>query len=196
MDWKSVSKKLLNIGAPILGTALAGPPGGLAAKVAISAIAKKFGIKEKNIEDIQPETVDALVEDSNLQLQFRELEIQEKIELQRLINEETKMHLEDKGDARSREVEITKATGKRDINLYIIAYLFISGFFLLTGYVLYLLIGQKLPSDIPQGATMLLGLLIGTMNAGVVAIVQYFFGSSKSSKQKTDIMAMMGNLKG
>jgi len=185
MDWKDIGKKLLSIGAPVLGTALAGPAGGLAAKAAVSAISKKFGLSENKVT---PDTIDSLLGSPEHQIRFRELEIEEKVELQRLLNEETGMYLGDVQSARQMHIDTTKATGERDTNLYILAYAFVIGFFASIIIMMWLVLTNKLPESMPQYVVFLLGSLFGTLTAGVTAIIQFFFGSSKSSKDKTNLL--------
>lgn len=179
MDWKAVGKQLINIGVPILGTALAGPPGGLAAKAAISLIGAKVGIEEENIT---PTTVAELIANPDQVVKLKEIESNHAIRLEELI-------VEDRKSARQREVEIVKATGSRDINLYVLAYLFIAGFFVSIGAMVWVLISGHWPENIPQAVILLIGGLFGTLTSGVSAVLQYFFGSSKSSTDKTKLMA-------
>ena len=179
MDWKSVGKKFIQAGLPLLGTIVGGPLGGVAGKAASALIASKLGCEEK---ELNPDMLANALADPDTLVTLKELELSHQLELESLI-------IQDRASARQREIEITKITGKRDINLYILAYLFVFGFFLTTIAMSWLLILGKIPDDIPQGAVMLLGMLFGTLTAGVGAIIQYFFGSSKSSNEKTQLLA-------
>jgi hypothetical protein len=178
MDWKGIGAKLLGIGAPILGTALGGPVGGLAAKTAISMIAKKFGFDEK---EITADTVNAFVSDPEHQIKLRELEIEGEVQLRKLMNEETNLYLSDVQSARQMNVETTKATGERDLFMYILAALVVGGFFLLTGFLMF----HAMPESSTNAAYMLFGALIG----GFERVCSYFFGSSKGSKDKDKVLA-------
>ncbi|GAG93402.1 unnamed protein product [marine sediment metagenome] len=177
MDWKDVGKKLFILGAPILGMALGGPLGGIAAKAAVGMISKKLGIAK---ETVTPEIInDAITNPASL-LKLREIEIEGKIELQRLLNEENEQFLKDVQNARNREVEITKITGKRDINLYILAWCVVIGFFAMTGMMYF--------KPIPTESIGPINQLFGALAAGFGLVLGYFFGSSKSSKEKTELL--------
>jgi len=177
MDWKDIGKKLLGIGAPILGTALGGFPGGLAAKAAVSAISGKFGI-HKDEEKIT--AINTLLANPENEIRFRELELEEKVELQRLINEETAMYLADVQSARGRETRIVEATKEKDYFMYGLASLIVIGFFTLTGLLMF--------HVIPSGSNEVVFLLFGGLIAGFERVCSYFFGSSKSSRDKTNLL--------
>lgn len=178
MDWKNVGKKLLEVGAPILGVALAGPVGGIAAKAALSLIGAKFSIKE---EYLTPEAVTDIIRNPDHVLKLRELEIDGEVELRRLMNQESEMYLADKQDSRKREVEVVKATGTKDWNLYILAWIVVAGFFGLCAGLMRL--------TLPEGSNEVVFMLFGGLVAGFSTVISYFFGSSKSSIDKTKLIA-------
>ena len=178
MNWKDVGKKLLNIGVPILGTALGGPVGGIAAKAAISLISSKFGIEEENLT---PEIVTTMLGNPDDVFKLRELEIDGEVELRRLMNQESEMYLSDRQDARKMHTETTKTTGSRDINLYVMAYIIIFGFFTLTGMMYFVTLPQSNVGPVNQ--------LFGVLITIVAATIGYFYGTSKSSADKTKLMA-------
>jgi len=91
MDWKEVGKKLLQIGAPVLGTALGGPAGGIAAKAAISMIGAKFGIEE---ELVTPNTVMELVTNPEQVIKLKEIELNHAYKLEELIIDDRKNVME------------------------------------------------------------------------------------------------------
>lgn len=172
MDWKEVGKKLLNIGVPILGTALGGPVGGIAAKAAISLISSKVGIEE---DVLTPDNVMAFASNTEGLIKLKEIELNHGLEIERL-------YIDDLKSAREREVEVTKATGSKDYFMYILASLIVAGFFILTGLLMY----HKIPTDSNEVVFLLFGGLI----AGFERVCSYFFGSSKSSAEKTKLIAM------
>ena len=102
MDWKEVGKKLINIGAPILGTAIGGPAGGIAAKAAISLIGAKAGIAE---ESLTPEIVTNALADPNFALKLKEAELNHSVEIERLIIEDRKSEREENTKKHSKELE-------------------------------------------------------------------------------------------
>ena len=69
---------------------------------------------------------------------------------------------------------------KSTIAKYILASIIVIGFFSLLGLLLF----QPLPPD----TSGVIFMLFGALSAAFGAVVQYFFGSSQSSADKTDIM--------
>ncbi len=199
MTWKDVVSKIAEI-APIAGTLatpLLGPAGPLAG-AAIKALAGAFGITSP---DPQPDQVMAALQTAGpeavlkLQLAVQEfkteemrLQFQERENIRKAELEELKTVLFDVQNARQRQVESEKATGHRDINLYVLAYMFIIGFFVSIIIMTWLTVSGKIDNDLPQAAVFLLGSLFGTLTAGVGAIIQYFFGTNKSSAEKNQML--------
>lgn len=91
------------------------------------------------------------------------------------------LRLQDVQSARQREMAIVKTTGKKDINLYILSYIFISAFFVLVTFMLFV--------EIPDDNIGPVNQLFGALAMGVGTVLQYFFGSSKSSADKTALMS-------
>jgi hypothetical protein len=168
------------VGAPIAG-----------AIGAIGILAKQFGLPDTATHDdvlmavqtADPETkLKIIAAENSFQLAKRDQDIKE---LQTILS--------DKQDARKRQTDSEKATGKRDTNLYVLAYLYTLGFFFsIIGMVLLIGLG-KFPENPPQAAVFLIGNLFGALTAGSGAVMQYFFGSSKGSADKTDILATFFN---
>ncbi len=69
----------------------------------------------------------------------------------------------------------------KEINISIIAYLIIAGFFALLGMMIF--------QPLPEGSSEAIFLLFGALASGFGAVVNYFFGSSKSSNDKTKLMS-------
>ena len=181
MEWSDVSStlsKLVGTAAPLLGTALGGPLGGTVGNL----IASLFGCENK------PDLVAAAIQaDPQAALKLKELEINNSLELQKIVLEGERMRLADVASARAREVDITKATGSKDINLYVLAWVMVIGFFSLVGILMF----KSLPPD----STGVVMMLFGTLAAGFGAVIQYFFGSSKSSADKTGLLAKADPIK-
>jgi uncharacterized membrane protein len=68
----------------------------------------------------------------------------------------------------------------KDIFQYVLAGLIITGFFVL----LYALVHK----EVPEPNKDLLNLIVGALIGSFATIVGYFFGSSKGSAEKTDVM--------
>lgn len=83
-----------------------------------------------------------------------------------------KMTLEDKAKARTRETEITKATGKRDYALIALAVVIVSGFFI--GLVSLVFVEL----DKLSGTYELLYMMFGALITKFGTVIDYFFGSS------------------
>ena len=195
MDWKDVASKIFKV-APVLGTLLAPVTCGasVAAGGIISMIGSLFGLTP---EETTPDKINQLIEqDPQVLLKFKEFEMKHKERLEELIIEkekvkieEQKNYLQDTQSARQRQVESEKVTGKKDVNLYALAWLFITGYFLTTIIITTLAFTNNVPIQMPNYIIFLLGNLFGTLTTGVIGIIQYFYGSSKGSADKTITMA-------
>lgn len=170
MDWKTVGQSFLNAGLPLIGALLGGPVGGIAGKAAAALISSKLGIKE---EDLTPEKYVEILGNPDMIAKLKQLELDHELDLEKLI-------IEDRKSARSREVEIVKATGVKDINLYVLAWVIIGGFFTLLGILMF----NTLPAD--QNGVIFM--LFGALATSFGSVIAYFFGSSKGSADKTKML--------
>ena len=128
MDWKEVGLQFVKKGLPLLGGLMGGPVGSLGAQAAISLVSSALG---KGEAEITPETIIQTISANPESLvELRKMEMNHSERLQELLLEERKLELQDVASARSREVEIVKATGSKDTNLYVLAYAFVGGFFI------------------------------------------------------------------
>ncbi len=91
--------------------------------------------------------------------------------------EEIKLWFADIQGARQREMEIVKATGSKDINLYVLAWAMVAGFFALLGFLLFV--------PVPADQSGVVFMLFGALSSGFGSVIGYFFGSSKGSSDKT-----------
>jgi len=178
-SWKAVGE-LVGAVAPIAGAALGGPAGGAIG----SMIAGVLGV-----DDNADAVAKALKADPSLAVKVKELEVeahrleleaQDKIRQAEL--EEVRMQLADINGARSRQIEHEKVIGRSDINLYVLAWVVVVGFFVLVGMTMFVQI---------QDSTGAVFMLFGTMATGFGMVLQYFFGSSKGSDDKTKHMVTM-----
>jgi hypothetical protein len=148
--------------APALATAVAGPLGG----AAISAIASKFGVADEVTAVAQ-----AIAGDPHAAQKLQELEM-----------EYAKLELEDRKDARAMQVAALQQddlVAKRFVYYY--------AWFWSISSMAYFSAVTFIP--LPEGgqhfADIVLGFLLGT---AVATIISYFYGSSKSSKDKTEAL--------
>ena len=98
--------------------------------------------------------------------------------------EEKELELKDVTDARARERAIVEATGKKDLNLYILAWTIVGSFFALYAILMKV--------SLPESSNQMVYLLFGGLVAGFTQVIAYFFGSSKSSSDKTKLLALPG----
>lgn len=186
MDWGKVASTVGKV-APLVGTAFGGPLGTVAGGV-VSAVCSLFDVDPN--DPAAPEMLDQAIQtDPNAALKLREFQLNNKVELEKIALQRDQAYLADRQDARARQVAVEKATGKKDVNLYILAYMFVFGFFVTIIIMTWLSLAGRLPADMPQYVTFLLGSLFGALTAGVTSVVQYFFGSSKGSSDKTALLA-------
>lgn len=162
MDWK----KLVASVAPVLGTALGGPFGGMATKFLAG--------KLLGDEDAGEEALEQAISGANPDLMFKlkELDKDFKLEMKRIGLEEKQLVVEDRKDAR----KLFSVDKRPQI---ILSGIFIGGYFVLV----YALITGGFVIDPSQ--TALVATLIGVLTAGVANIMQFWFGSSSGSKDKT-----------
>lgn len=173
MDWKEVGAKIAK-SAPMLGGIIGGPAGGAIGGV-VSMVASALGLESENPT---PEEVNmAIGRDPGALLKLKELEMRNKETLERIILERDLAYLADRQDARRRQTEHEKATGKTDMNLYFLAWLVIICFFSLVGVLMFITLPEMNIGPVNQ--------LFGAMATGFGMVLQYFFGSSKSSSDKT-----------
>ena len=178
MDWSKVAG-LVKTAAPLLGTCIGGPVGTLAGG-AISLIASAFGVEDTE----NPEAVyEAIKADPQSLVKLREIESNNKTELAKIALQSDQAYLADTQNARKAQTDREAATGEKDINLYVLAWVIILGFFSMTGVLTFV----TLPAD----STGVVFLLFGALVAGFTQVVNYFFGSSKSSKDKTNMLKQL-----
>jgi len=184
MDWKEIASKIATI-APVLGGAIGGPVGSLAG-TGISLLAKVLGITE---QEATPENVEQLLSGPPDEWKFKVLaaENEFKLKMRELELMDTKAQLADIQSAREREKAIVAATGKLDLNLYFLAWTLICGFFGLLGVLIFV--------HVPQDSSGVIYMLFGALSMGFGSVVQYFFGSSAGSAQKSSTIEQMSKAK-
>jgi uncharacterized membrane protein len=195
-SWQDIGAKIASsapgVGA-LIGTLVAGPVvgtavGGAAGK-ALQMVASLFGIDSTSVT---PEQLGAAIaSDPQAILKLRMAEMDHEAEMAKIFLEEeklahqaTKDYLADVQSARAREIAIVQATGKKDTNLYVLAWTLIGGFFVLTATLMYI----PLPAD--QSGVIFM--LFGALSSGFGCVISYFFGSSKGSADKSVLLAQNG----
>jgi len=182
MDWKEIAGKITDI-APTLGGAVGGPVG-TAVGLAVSVLAKAFGLKS----DAKPEEIaQAISADPEARLKLLIAENEFKLKQRDQDIDELKARLGDVQSARAREVELVKTTGKRETNQYVLAWTVIIGFF---GLIVALM-----RTTLPPGVSEVTFMLFGALATGFGTVLNYFFGSSKGSAEKTGLLAKAESIK-
>lgn len=167
-DWKKTVKSI----APLIGTAIGGPFGGMAT-AAITAImgVDKDATDEQLNEAMKNATPEQLVQIKNADNDF-------KVRMRELGIKEDDLHAKDRDSARKREVALGG-----DATVKVLAVIIMAGFLGMCAY----LIGWGL--DETKNAA-LAGTVIGVVAAKAEQVCSYYFGSSKGSKDKTTLAAL------
>lgn len=166
MDWKQTLAKL----APTIATALGGPLAGMAVGIATKAIGVDGG------EDALEEAIAS--GNPDVYLKLKEADSTLKVELKKLDISLEEIHAGDRSSARDMATKTTLAPQ------IILAVVFIAGFVA----VLYSVFsgGAEL-TDTMKGVAMF---LLGILSAGIGQIMNFFFGSSSGSKEKTQALVV------
>ena len=175
-----LKKVLIEKGLPLLANVVTGG----AAGPVINIVKDIVGAKSSDPAELEK----AIKENPDVLVKLKEFETNQKIELERLAlraaeldMEETKAYIGDVQDARDRELEIIRATGKRDWLMMSLAIVVVLGFFGLVAYMVSK--GDTIANNGP------INQLFGALVAGFSMVLSYFFGSSKGSADKNTIMA-------
>ncbi|WP_025324515.1 hypothetical protein [Deferrisoma camini] len=184
MSWKDIGKAVAKT-APLIGSVLGGPAGGAAGTL----IAAAFGVKDEPAAVAQ-----AIQKDPEAALKLRELELRHKerweelrLKGEALALEEKKALLQDKANARSREIELVKAGDRKGAAMtHVVALLVIAGFLGALWALLF--------TDADPGEAGLL--LIGQLSTAFGVAVAYYLGSSLGSKAKDATIAGLGKMRG
>lgn len=160
MDWK----KTLATVAPGIATALGGPMAGMAIKMATDALG------------IEPNE-DALIEaistgNPEVLLQLKTVDANLKVELKKLDIQLDSIHQKDRAAAR-KMAEIVGLSPQIFLSVA-----FVAGYF---GVLFFVFSGGLVPDSMHN----MLHSLVGIMSAGMIQIMNFFFGSSVGSKIKT-----------
>lgn len=165
MDWLSTVKKI----APTVASAFLGPLGG----VAVAAVGELLGVSDATQEKIAGVIQNGMLTPEQVS-KLRELELEYQNNEQERSFKYSDLEFKDVADARNREVQTKDNTNK------VLAYGIIGAFLATTGATL--LGWTKVDS-------VMAGTLIGYLSAKAEQVLSYYFGSTKSSARKTEIIA-------
>lgn len=174
MDWKNIVSAV----APFIGAAVSGPLGGLA----LSAIAEALGLSEKTEDAIKqaisgasPEQMLALKNaDQQFALRMKELGFQNIQALERIAADDRKS---------ARDMQMTvKSRIPAGLSILITI-----GFF---GILIGMMAGWLTTTD-----NQALLIMLGALGAAFGAVINFFFGSSADSQNKTQLLAKAESIK-
>lgn len=191
LDWKSIAGTVAplapKLGA-VLGTGLGGPLGGIIGGLAGNALAAAFGTEET------PEAVGkAIAEDPNAAQKIQQLEAdrgeeiraqaQAKIEELKQQTEQFRIGADDTDRARQAQIQLAGMNSPLSWGSSILATVFTIAFFTLFAVVL----------TTPLKENNVMMAFVGTLTAGMIQILGYFFGSSVGSKNSADRFASLAS---
>lgn len=160
--WKSILKTV----APILGTAIGGPFGGMASKFLI----EKLGGDENTTEDQMQEMIEKASPETLMKLKTIDNEF--KVKMKELGLKEKDLAAEDRKDARAMGIKTTL------LPQMIISVIFITAFAIIL-YTAFTGLADMSPTQ-----NTIVNILLGILSAGVVQVMNFWFGSSSGSKEK------------
>ena len=134
-------------------------------------IEDKTGIKvDKNLTDEQVAELKKFEMTNKIELE--KLALANKQEDNRHAEKKTEIITADKSNARNREIEVVKATGKKDNTVTVLAGVIVIGFF--AGLISLVFVHL----DKGSGTYELLYMMFGALIAKFGTVIDYFFGSS------------------
>lgn len=151
---------------------------------AVGALSRALGLGTA----AKPEDVlHAISADPEIRLKAMIADNDFKAEMGRQEIERLKAELADVQSARSREVEITKATGKRDWDMIIVGWVIILGYIGMMAFLCY----HAAHGNPIKDETGILFMLMGNLVTFVGMVIGYKYGTSKGSADKTELMGQM-----
>jgi ABC-type multidrug transport system fused ATPase/permease subunit len=190
LDWKSIAGTVAPL-APTFGKVLGtgfGPVGSIIGGLAGEAIAAAFGTEPT------PEAVGkAIAEDPNAGQKLQDLEAQRgqeilaqaqvKIEELKQSTEQTRIFAEDTDKARQFNVQLAEVGSPLSWGASVLATVFTIAFFVLFAVIL----------TTPLKENSIIMAFVGTLTAGMIQILSFFFGSSAGSKNNADRFASLAS---
>lgn len=175
MDWKNIVGTV----APVLGAALGGPLGGAAVEV----IANAIGLSDKTESAIKdalsgttPEQLLAIKKaDQDFAVRLQELGLKKEELSFGQEKDMAQIAATDRDSARKREMTVGDHTARN------LAYLVTLGFFSVLGVLMF--------ADVSTHNESILYVMLGALGAAWSGVIAYYFGSTSSSKMKTELLA-------
>lgn len=158
MNWSELGEKVASF-APLLGGVVGGPAGGAIGSV----IASVFGVDNK------PDLIlNAINRDPDAALKLKEIELDNKVELQKIAIELAKAEIADKQDSRKQH----KHSKVPAILSGVLSFVIVG--------IIYLLFYTV----VPEGSKDVLFMLLGVVVKEWGGAMQYWFGTTRSSANK------------
>lgn len=164
------AKAILATVAPLIGTALGGPFGGLAGTV----LSKYLGSTDAK-------TMETAITsgDPDILLKMKQADAEFSEHMKTLSISEESLIYADKADARAREIAV------KDKTPAVLAGSVTVGFF---GLLAFLCFGTP-----PAASLTILNIMIGALGTAWVGIINYYFGSSSGSAAKSETLAKIAS---
>lgn len=169
MDWKSV----LGAVAPMAATALGGPLAGLV----VGGIGKALGLSDATTDKVKKALADAQLTSEQI-IAIRQAEADLKVKMRELDISEEQLAYQDTDSARKMQIAQPSIIPPLLAVIVVIA----------VGASEGLLLFGNMPSKVDP---IVLGRVMGTLDAALMLVLSFYFGSSHSSERKTDIIASM-----
>lgn len=175
-DFWDSAKSILQGVAPVLGTALGGPVGGAAASMISKAI---FGDEQHSQEEIAEKLASGnLTPEQFAALKKAEFDFKKHLSDNNIKIDE--IAAQDRKSARSLTLGLATAGHRAAWSAPIISVVVVVGFFLII-YALF-------RNEIPEGSREIALILLGALGAGFTQVLNFWLGSSKGSKDKTEAL--------
>lgn len=166
MGWKETLRSI----APVIGTALGGPFGGLAGTV----LGEILGVDDPTNEESIEKAMNKALADPNQVMKLKEAELAFKTKMKELDIKEEDLHTKDRQSARKMQVEVQSWMPG------ILAILVTAGFFGLLGFMCW--------ESLPGANEKVLYVMVGSLGTAWTAVVNFYFGSSKGSQDKNQLI--------
>ena len=164
MSWQNIIGNI----APSIASALGGPLAGSAVKMLSNTLlGKEDGTKDEIEAAVSNATPEQLAQIKEMDLTFKKDMAKLGIDLERIA-------AEDRNSARQREMQI------KDKTPAILGGFVVSGFFIILGALLF--------KEIPGGQKEVFHIMLGSLGAMSVGVINYYFGSSTGSQQKNALL--------
>jgi hypothetical protein len=172
MDLLKGASDILRVVAPVLGTAIGGPLGGMvASRLSEALLGKSDATQEELAQAIERATPAQLIEIKRIESEFT-------IHMKELDIDLDRIAAGDRDSARKREMEVKDWTPK------LIGLLTIFSFFSYIAMVTFYPFHTQLNMEF-------VNLAIGWIGGVATSVVSYYFGSSSGSKDKNELLARM-----